>query len=107
MPIKIQAVPDVYAPLIFCDHCGERITEARQGQVLFIPPDLFAHPEIAQLFPDNKTQPHFVHIKCVRDFDKEHFMPDGGRMFWMPLNDFLVHLNHNCHAADESKMIPL
>jgi hypothetical protein len=57
-----------YGPRIFCDHCGEKIEDARAGSCEFLvhsAGDRIGEPVTGDLF--------FAHKQCSRAFEAEHF----------------------------------
>ena len=64
MPLKVVFDKGEWCPVVVCDHCGERITDARQGNY--------------QWQHDGETVV-FTHKKCCRDYESAH----GGRQAWL------------------------
>lgn len=69
-------------PVVFCDHCGEIIEDARIGMVLY---DRRFDAE------GDQTQPIFLHKgKCDAAVKEKHQMSG-----WAELQTFLMDLTHN------------
>lgn len=78
MAIEIWVGGDLFAPVVVCDHCGQRIEKASEGNYQY-------------LHEGGKV--YFTHKKCCMAFEAAR----GGRLRWagMPLEVLLVHLAHN------------
>jgi hypothetical protein len=93
MPIEIVGVDgaNMNAPVIFCDHCGERITDAATANIEY----LWATKE--------KRTPYlfFLHKACDkvwRQGRQDHPL-DGVYWHWVDLAAFLDELAHNVGHA--------
>ncbi len=56
--------PDLYCPQVFCDWCGERITEAGQGNFLW-------------RWGSADDAIYHVHKRCTHTFETHHQLPDS------------------------------
>lgn len=83
-----QGKPDLYCPQTFCDTCGERIEDARQGD---------AHRRL-----DERGRPidgvvYHVHKRCNRALEAS--MP--GRWLWEPLEVLPIRQAANLNVDEE------
>ncbi len=81
MPLKIEMTSDRAAPIIVCDHCGEPITDAREGNYQWLAE---AEGDTVRRFL------FFTHKWCCHDFEQAR----GGAATWyaMELVDLLPYL---------------
>ena len=86
---------DVIYPIVTCDQCGQRITDATMANVLYAPPDHSAPP------PHRVTQLCFVHKACHDVFEHRHRISHGGGtfLFWIDLYEFLGQLVYRVGLA--------
>lgn len=85
MSVTIRMEKGINKPVIICDHCGQRIDDAREG--------------IYQWQVDDRGRPvgegvmRFTHNDCCRSFETAH----GGRRAWCwgPLSCLPVFLLRN------------
>lgn len=92
MPIEIKLVvyhhkgePDLYEPHVICDHCCDRVMDAKDGLGLW------------HVRNDGSTDGklYFVHKRCVRAFERQH-----GAAFSMSLGRFIKYITNNlCWAG--------
>jgi len=80
------------APVVFCDHCGERIVAGEPANVEY----LWAAKE--------KRTPYlkFVHKACSHAFRKLHpdYPLDKTMWMWVDFTDWLDQLQHNTERAE-------
>lgn len=95
MAIEIMNVggSDLMAPVIYCDYCGERITDAAQANVEY----LWAIKE--QRTPYVK----FLHRRCSTPFRLTHrdYPADGTLWLWERMTDWLDQLEYNLGIRNE------
>lgn len=73
-----------WRPQVVCDHCGEPITNAGAGNVLWN--------------RETPPGPWFTHKACYRPFVAENGRPT----FWTPLSAFLLQLQANTRYSHEA-----
>lgn len=92
-----KSEPDVFCPAVFCRICGERIVQAKAGNVYWRLD--FTGP--LERFYTERWPVTFAHKKCDRAV-----RPAG--VYWMPLEDFVTFLARTLGATvpDESNSEP-
>jgi hypothetical protein len=84
MPLEMRFHEGKWCPVVVCDHCGERIESACDG-----------NNEWRQ---DDPT-PRFIHKHCSNAFEDSH----GGRAAWLSgeLRVFCIYLADNLNLDDK------
>lgn len=77
---------DLIYPVIVCDHCGERITDATMANVLFGFPDFTALP------PYRVPPLAFVHKQCSTTVERAYERSTSGSILWLDLYEFVGQL---------------
>ncbi len=88
MPLVISREGDVDRPIIVCDHCGEPITNAKDGNYQWL---------IKDVHGEDTTNPPivFTHKRCSRAFEMERGRPVGAWWAWGPLPSLPIYLMTN------------
>ena len=83
MPLKIELMDgEVYAPVVVCDHCGEQIENAAQGNYQWR----------VNREGNLMGAVFFTHEKCRDDFEKAH---SGVWWYARELSSLPLHLSNN------------
>ena len=82
MPLQIEIKGRLAKPVVVCDHCGQRIAEARQGNSPW-PVDGQGHPIESQIY--------FTHKRCARAWERSR----GGTWPWATLCLLPIYLGAN------------
>lgn len=90
MPIKIVLEKDRYCTKVFCDHCGQIIEHAHQGNY-----------EWRYIKGQIDGEIFFTHKRCCRAFEFTNTDYNGQRITWMAgsLTDFVLFLKNNLHIT--------
>jgi hypothetical protein len=83
MPLVIKAEGDLSKPVIICDHCGQEITEASQGNYQW---------KMSKLGKGVEGVVFFTHKSCCHAFEALNPAPCWGAM---ELDCLLVYLANN------------
>ena len=85
MPIRMvlqiphnRGEPTIWYPAVVCDHCGERIGDANDGNAEWRPDDV-------------EGRVFFTHKRCTRGFRGA----DQAGWHWQPLSAFAIYLERN------------
>jgi hypothetical protein len=71
MPLVIKAAGDVSKPVVICDHCGEEIAEARQGNYQW---------RMSDAGKGIEGRVYFTHKHCCHAFEQVNPDPCWGSM---------------------------
>jgi hypothetical protein len=82
MALRMVLEGDLFRPLVFCDHCGERIDDARDANAEYVRDAGGLRPLTGQVF--------FTHKVCSDAFERRH-----GDTGFEALDVFLVYLENN------------
>lgn len=88
MPIEIQLLEGIAAPMCVCDHCGKPITDATDGNVLWA--DQSIDKKRSAVGPIKLT-----HKKCNRAFERANPLPPSQSRSSYGLEVFLAYLLDN------------
>ena len=81
--IKIVFTEGRFAPQAFCDHCGERIEKAAEGNYEWHPTGDFEQGEVSEVY--------LIHKRCTQAFEQA----TGRRPYTGELTVFPVYLSNN------------
>lgn len=111
--IKLVPTPSKMCPVVVCDHCQERIEDARQGNVYWrqwkthrFTPDAATGTTSMEELPPRESilvddgQFYTLHKKCTRVFETIHADEQQGWV-WMGLTELFSHLIDNTKVTYE------
>lgn len=82
--IRVAWLSGVWAPRVFCDHCGQPIDDVRDGN--------------AEWKEDTRIV-YYTHKHCCAHFEELH----GGRAQWLT-DELADHLGYLCHNTRFDKL---
>ena len=86
-------------PIVCCDHCGERIQDAKNGNFMWMIGPNISLPEDGKLY--------FTHKRCCGPFERSFDMPEGcmlasGELSWFPI---YLERNINLDRAEAERWV--
>lgn len=86
---------DIFCPTIFCGHCAQEITDAKDGLIGWFP-----NWPIEGDGNANPMQVYMMHRRCNRAFEAG-FQGQRGRMYWDRLSRLPTMLAANLKGVEE------
>lgn len=98
MPIVIRNIDNVSAPVVVCDHCGQIIADAKEGNYMWLPDEEATGASLS-----------FTHKECCGEFELAH---PNVHFSAIGLECLTVYLAHNLnldlqHAEECAKRMQL